>query len=188
VGGILLLAELDDATIVLQIWRSKPLPLLCGEIARVSVPGKYPATMRRLGTSLFLIALSLPLFSAREQQVFSLDHRQAQTITPPHHQPWSLLLTQDTATSDCVIIHLPELAQKHRLIKDQGDVLIINKTLSRVDGIECLKEHTLEIIGFDKRIVWTKTNELCSSIDYQYLGNDEPLAEYEVVCSLRLLS
>jgi len=145
-------------------------------------------TMRRLRASLFLIALSLPLLSAREQQVFSLDHRQVQTITLHHHQPWSLLLTRDTATSDCVIVHPPELAQKHRLIKDKGDVLIINKTLSRVDGIECLKEHTLEIIGFDKRIVWTKTNELCSSIDYQYFGNDEPLAEYEVVCYLHQLS
>lgn len=144
--------------------------------------------MRRLGASLFLIALSLPLFSAWEQQVFSLDHREVQTIAPHHHQPWSLLLTRDTATSDCVIIHPPELAQKHRLIKDQGDVLIINKTLSRVDGIECLKEHTLEIIGFNKRIVWAKTSELCSSIDYQYFGNDEPLAEYEVVCFLHQFS
>lgn len=71
----------------------------------------------------------------------------------------------------------------HRSIEYPGDVLIVNKTLSSIDGIDDVKEYVLEIIGFDQRILWAKVSEMCSFIDYGYFADDELLAEYEVVCS-----
>ena len=140
--------------------------------------------MRRRGVSLSLIALFLPLLAAREQQIFSVDYAQVQTITPQHHQPWSLLLSQNIETSNCIVHKAPEYAQFHRSIKEPGDVVVINKNPSSLDNLENVKEFTLEIIGYDSRTLWTKTSELCSSIDYQYFLEVEEFAEYEVVCTL----
>ena len=134
--------------------------------------------MRR---SLSIIALFLPLLSAWEQHVFSVDYSQVQTITPQHHQPWSLLLSQDIETSNCIVHKAPEHAQVHRSIKKPGDVVVINKAQSSIDNLENVKEYTLEIIGYDSRTLWIKTSELCSSIDYQYFLEIEDFAEYEVV-------
>jgi hypothetical protein len=137
--------------------------------------------MRRLEVSILFIVLFLPLFSAREQQVFSLSYPQAQTITPQHYHPWSLLISRIVDTHHCLVLRAPELTQMHKSIKTWGDVLVFNKSPSSLDGIEGFKEYTLEIIGFDKLILWAKANELCSSIDYQYPTGIDSIAEYEVV-------
>jgi hypothetical protein len=139
--------------------------------------------MLQVGVSLALLTFCLPLCSAREQQVFSLGSSRTQKILPHHHQPWSLLLSRDTYSSNCIILHPPELTQIHRSISKPGDVLVIDKSPSSAEGIDGVTDHTYEIIGFDKRLLWSKTSELCSLIDYQYFSEDKPLAEYEVVCS-----
>ena len=141
--------------------------------------------MPQYGRGLSLVALFLPLLSAWEQQVFYVDYPQVQTITPQHHQPWSLLISQNIETSNCVVHNAPEPAQVHRSIQKPGDVVVINKAPSSLDNFENVNEYTLEIIGYDNRTLWAKTSELCSSIDYQYFLEVEEFAEYEVVCTLR---
>jgi hypothetical protein len=140
--------------------------------------------MRRHELSLSLITLFLPLLSAWEQQLFSVDYLQVQTIIPQHRQPWSLLLSQNIETSNCIVHKAPEHAQVHRSIKEPGDVVVINKAPTSLDNLENIKEHTLEIIAYDNRALWIKTSELCASIDYQYFLEVEDFAEYEVVCTL----
>ena len=135
---------------------------------------------------LLLTAAVLPLINARQQQQrpLSLNSPELQTIETHHSQPWSLLLTQDPATSNCIVLSPPEQAQIHRSIKEPGDVLIINKTLSSIDGFEVVDEHVMQILGFDERILWSTTSQLCSSIKYQYPSTLETYSEFEVVCSL----
>jgi hypothetical protein len=134
----------------------------------------------RLG--LAAIAAFLPLLEAKPQQVaFSLRPRQAQIIVPQHHQPWSILLSQNPNTADCIVLSQPAQAQFHKSINNAGDVLMVNKTLSSTDGFEIINEYVVEIIGYDQRILWQKTSELCSAINYQYPTEVDPLAEFEVV-------
>ena len=111
------------------------------------------ATMRRYGPSVLLVTVFVPLLSVGEQRVFSVDYPKIQKITPQHHQPWSLVLSQDVDTSDCIIHKAPEHAQFHRSIKDPGDVVVINKTQSSLDNVEDVKEYIVEIIGFDNRVL-----------------------------------
>jgi hypothetical protein len=129
-----------------------------------------------------LIAL-FSLVNAREQHFFSLLSSQGQTVTPHHHQPWSLLLSQDSQTSQCMVISSPEHTQSHKSIKQPGDVLILNKSPSGVDETGQFEENILEIIGFDNIILWTKANEICSSISWSSFSTDT-ISEYEVVHSL----
>jgi hypothetical protein len=137
---------------------------------------------------LCVFAALLPVLHAREQQTFSLQRPQDQTIVPHHRQPWSLLLSKDPSTGDCIVLSQPEQAQIHRSINDPGDVLVINKTLSSVDGFEIIDQYVMEILGYDQRILWMKTSNLCSAIEYEYLSTDEDASgEYEVVCFVKSL-
>ena len=138
--------------------------------------------MRLHGVSLALISLFLPLHYAWEQHVFSPDDSHIQTITPQRHQPWSLLITYNINSFDCVVLRAPELAQTHRAIRNRGDVLVIKKSPSTFDGMDGVQESTLEIIGFDERILWTTTSSFCASIEHSHFSEEEELAEYEVVC------
>jgi hypothetical protein len=131
---------------------------------------------------IFLL-LFISFTNAREQQIFSLGYPHVQTIIPKHHQPWSLLLSQDTATSNCVLFKGPEYAQKHQSIRQPGDVIVVNKSPS-LGGIKDVEKYTLEIIGFEKQVLWDKASEICTSISYGETSQVEPLAEYEVVYSL----
>ena len=127
--------------------------------------------------------LLLPFIDAREQHVFSLDSPKALTVTPYHHQPWSLVISQNTRTLNCVILSHPQYTQSHKSVQEPGDAVIVNKSPSSIDGWEGVEERTLEIIGFDKRIIWNKAAELCSSLDSSQAISFETdtLAEYEVV-------
>jgi hypothetical protein len=134
------------------------------------------------------LAALLAVLNAKEQQAFSLQRPQDQMILPHHRQPWSLLLSQDPGTGDCRVLSQPEQAQIHRSINDPGDVLVINKTLSSVDGFEIINQYIMEIIGYDKRILWTKTSNLCSAIEYEYLSTDgDASGNYEVVYFIKSL-
>jgi hypothetical protein len=125
------------------------------------------------------LAALLPVLEARIQQTFSLRDPEAQIIVPQHRQPWSLLLSQDPKTSDCIVLSPPEQAQVHRTIEKPGDVLVINKTLSRVDGFEIIDEYVMEILGYDEHILSTKISQLCAAIEYH--STVDITAEYEVV-------
>jgi hypothetical protein len=159
-------------------------------INRQSVSGQAPTPdeeMRRSGSGMRLTLLFLGVFASvldaqREQHLFSLETAHKQTLPVQHHQPWSLLLSQNIVTSNCIILEPPELAQTHKSIKEFGDVLILNKSSSNERGTECAEENTLEILGFDQRSVWIKVSELCSTIDYKYSTEIATLADYEVVC------
>jgi len=135
--------------------------------------------------ALLFVALSVSAIDAqRQQHHFSLDALESarkQTLTIPHHQPWSILLSQNIITSECVVLQPPELAQTHKSIREFGDVFILNKSASDVKPFECAAENTLEILGFDQRSVWMKVSEWCSTIDYKYSTEIATLAEYEVV-------
>ena len=129
--------------------------------------------------SFALLAFFLPLLNAREQQLFSLDSK-VQTFVPEHHRPWSLLLSQNIESSTCVILSSPEHTQSHKSIRNPGDVVVINKSSSSVDGVEGVIENTLEIVGFDRRVLWSKAGELCTSIEDQSFTAVDT-TEYEVV-------
>ena len=132
---------------------------------------------------MFCFLLTFTLFSllyAREQQVFSGNSPKPQKISPhQHHQPLSLLLSQHPLTFDCVLLSPPEPAQFHRLIQNQGDVVIVNK--SALTGTDSGTAHTFEILGFNEQDVWTKVSELCNLINYKYFNEEGTLSEYEVV-------
>jgi len=146
--------------------------------------------MRRSGSGMRLTLLFLGLSASvlhaqREQHLFSLDTLETvreQTLTVQHHQPWSLLLSQNIVTSNCVVLEPPDVAQTHKSINGFGDVVILNKSSSNGPGVECAEKNTLEILGFDQRSIWMKVSELCSTIDYKYSTEIATLAEYEVVC------
>jgi hypothetical protein len=145
--------------------------------------------MRRCGSGMRLAVLFLGLFASvldaqREQHLFSLDALEAaheQTLPIQHHQPWSLVLSQNIVTSKCVVLQPPELAQTHKSIKEFGDVFILNKSSPDVQEMECAEENTLEIFGYNQPSIWMKVSELCSSLDYKYSTETATLAEYEVV-------
>ena len=124
----------------------------------------------------------LPFADAREQHVFNLNGPDVQRIVPPHHQPWSLLVAQNPRTGDCVVLNQPELTQTHRSIEEKGDYVVVNKTMSSSDGVEIDHDNIFEIIGFDKRILWTTTNQMCHGIEYPPSDIAETYKEYEVVC------
>jgi len=159
-------------------------------INRQSASGQAPIPdqeMRRSGSGMKLTLLFLGVFASvldaqREQHLFSLETPHEQTVPVQHHQPWSLLLSQNIVTSNCIVLEPPELAQTHKSINELGDVLILNKSSSNEQGTECAEENTLEILGFDQRSLWMKVSELCSTIDYKYSTEIASLAEYEVVC------
>ena len=164
-------------------------------IDRQSVSAKQASTPNRtmcsVGWSMWLSLLFLTLFTfvldAREQHIFSLDTLETvleQRISLQHYQPWSLLLSQNVSTSNCIVLQSPALAQTHKSIKEFGDVLVLNKAPSNVRGGECVEDSILEILGFDQRSIWMKVSELCSTIGYKYSDDIAPLAEYEVVYSL----
>lgn len=147
--------------------------------------------MPRYGSYTRLTLLSVTIFASvigaqRQQHFFSLDALETareQTLPIQYHQPWSILLSQNVITSNCVVLEPPELAQTHKSIHEFGDVLILNKSSPNVLCAECAEKNTLQIIGFDQRSVWMKVSELCSTIDYKYSLETATLAEYEVVSS-----
>jgi len=143
--------------------------------------------MRRSGSGMRLTLLFLGVFASvldaqREQHVFSLGTAHEQTLPVQHHQPLSLLLSQNIVTSNCIVLQPPELAQTHKSIKEFGDVFILNKSSPDVQEMECAEENTLEIFGYNQPSIWMKVSELCSTIDYKYSTEIATLAEYEVVC------
>lgn len=119
--------------------------------------------------------------NAREQHVFSLDSPRMQTITPRHHKPWSLILSLHKGTSNCAILSDPAQTQVHKSVTKPGDVVVINRSSTSAAGWEGLEECTLEIIGFDRRVIWAKASELCASIESDVSYSADILAEYEVV-------
>ena len=121
------------------------------------------------------------LVNAREQHVFSLHSPRIQTITPHRHKPWSLLLSRHKETSNCAILSAPAQAQVHKSVEKPGDVVVINRSSTSATGWEGLEECTLEIIGFDRRVIWAKASELCASIESDVSYSADILAEYEVV-------
>src|SRR5579859_1467795 len=128
----------------------------------------------------FLTAL-LPLISAREQQTFSLNSARATIITPLHSQPWSLSISQNPRNADCLVLSAPEQTQTHKWIQAPGDVFVLNKTLVGGAAVEKVNEYLLEIIGFDKRILWQEASRLCAAIEYTESPQVESYAEFEVV-------
>jgi hypothetical protein len=136
--------------------------------------------------TLLLSVAILPLINARQnqQRPLSLNSLHIQSVDTHHSQPWSLLLSQNPTTSSCIVLSRPEQAQIHRSIKEPGDVLVINKTLSSVDGFEVVDEYVMEVIGYDQRVLWSTTSQLCSSISYDYPSTLEKYSEFEVVLSL----
>ena len=132
--------------------------------------------------SLLVVAAFLPFLNAKEQQAFYPQKPEAQTIVPYHHQPSSLLLSQTPNTCDCVVLSEPAPAQVHRSIINPTDVLVINKTVSSVDGFEIIDQHVMEVIGYDERILWTKTNQICVTIQHVAPETEDTSAEFEVVC------
>jgi hypothetical protein len=144
----------------------------------------------RIKLPLLLLANSIVLVNAREQQIFSvedLNEPQIQRITPYHHQPRTMLFSKSIRDSSCIVLKDPEPAQIHRSITKREDVIVVNKTLSTMDEKDGVRDHTFEIIGFDEDILWTKLIELCDSIEYGDMSDITASAEYEVVRSLRRL-
>ena len=133
--------------------------------------------------SLTLAALFSPLIiGAREQHHFALNSPQGTTINPHPSQPWSLFLSQNPSSSNCTVIIAPQRAQPHKSIQGPGDVLVINKTLGGSAAVEQIDEYLLEIIGYDKRILWQEANRICAAIEYRESSDVDTYAEFEVVC------
>jgi hypothetical protein len=128
------------------------------------------------------------LVNAREQHVLSLNSFRTESVSPPHHQPWSLRLSQKTLTSECTLLLSPEAAQVHRQIRNPGDVLVINKSITtNIDESEPDDEDILEIIGFDEQVLWDKADEICATI-YLDSPTTDTFAEYEVVLHSKMTS
>ena len=132
--------------------------------------------------TLALASAFLPLICAREQHHFALDSARQTTITPQHLQPWSLSISQNPRNADCLVLSGPEQTQTHKLVQEPGDVLVINKTLGVGDVVETVDEYNLEIIGYDKRILWEEASRLCAAIEYAETSEVDSYAEFEVVC------
>lgn len=136
--------------------------------------------MKMMKWSLAFLASWLPLISAREQHTFSLDSLKGTTITPLHAQPWCLSISQNPLNADCLVISSPEQTQAHKWIQGPGDVLVLNKTFSGGAAVEKVDEYLLEIIGYDKRILWQEASRLCAAIEYPESTQQETFAEFEV--------
>ena len=131
--------------------------------------------------SLVFVAAFFPLLEAR-QQVLSLKS-EVQTVIPKHHQPWSVLLQQDPANKDCIILSNIGEAQFHSEIREPGDALVIHKNMLNM-GVDPLQESIMEILAYDKRSLWTKVSELCAAVEYELPPEIESYSEYEVVSNL----
>ena len=57
-----------------------------------------------------------------------------------------------------------------------GDTLVLNKSVLQVDD-----NRVIEVLGYDRRNLWSRVNELCTAdINYQF-SEVESYSEYEVV-------
>jgi hypothetical protein len=139
--------------------------------------------MMMMKLSLAFITAFLPLIRAREQHHFSLGSAQDTTFTPRHTQPWSLSISQNPLNSDCVVLSAPEQTRAHKWIQEPGDVLVLNKTLGGDAAVEKVDEYLLEIIGYDRRILWEETSRLCAAIEYTESFAVDTYAEFEAVFS-----
>jgi hypothetical protein len=142
--------------------------------------------VRMMRWSLALAAVFLPLIDAREQHHFALTSTQGTTINPRRTQPWSLSVSQNPLDSTCIVITAPQQTQSHKWIQEPGDVFVVNKTLGGSAAVEQVDEYLLEIIGYDKRILWQEASRICAAIESRESPDVDAYAEFEVVCPLSL--